>query len=272
MPATTAARQPTQGAPPPVQQAPASVNGGSGYPTAYPAPATGRPPVAPPPAPPADNSEDEAPSAPFFDLALGTYVPLSIGGQASLELPGRLLLQLDVGWMPPAYGSAINGIVQAAGGYDAAIGQIVDSALEDAIVVRVSGGWRPFPSAGFEILGGYTHVSLSGSVSPQAVADVVGGDFAGQVASQLVTSNVDVSSQLHNFHVGLGWRWVAWDHLVIRASLGYTQTVGSATSVESPDSPEAAALANPVIDTEMSKVYEDYVKLPVVGVSGGYRF
>jgi hypothetical protein len=199
-------------------------------------------------------------------------VPLSLGGQGTLELPGRLLLQLDLGWMPPAYGSAINGLVQAVGGYDAAIGQIVDAALEDALVVRVSGGWRPFPSAGFEITGGYTHVSLSGSVSPEAVADVVGGDFASQVAAELLTSDIDLSSQLHNFHVALGWRWVAWDHLVIRANLGYTQTVGSSTSVDTPDSKEAVAIANPVVDREMGKVYETYVKLPVVGLSGGYRF
>lgn len=240
-----------------------------GYPYATPYPAPAGPAAAP--APP-DVSEDEEPSPPFFDLALGTYVPLSLGGQASLELPARLLLQLDVGWMPPAYGSAINGLVQALGGYDPAIGELVDGALRDAVVVRVSGGWRPFPSAGFEIYGGYTHVGLSGSVSPSAVANIVGGDFADQVAEELLTSDVDVSSKLHNFHVALGWRWVAFDHLVIRATVGYTQTVGSSTSVETPDRPEAAALANPVVDARMTEVYTTYVKLPVVGLSGGYRF
>ncbi len=219
-----------------------------------------------------DASHEDEPSAPWFDLALGTYVPLSMGGQGTLELPGRLLLQLDVGWMPPAYGSAINGLVQAVGGYNSSIGQIVNSALEDAIVVRVSGGWRPFPSAGFEIYGGYTSVSLSGSVSPATVAEVVGGEFAGQVASAVLVNDINVSSQLHNFHVALGWRWVAFDHLVIRTNVGYTQTVGSSTSIESPDAPAAVALASPVVEAEMGKVYEQYVKLPLVGLSGGYRF
>jgi hypothetical protein len=217
-------------------------------------------------------TEDPEPTAPFFDLAVGTYVPLSLGGQATLELPARLLLQLDLGWMPPAYGSAINGLVEAFGGYNGAMAEIINGSLEDAVVVRVAGGWRPFPSAGFELYGGYTHIALSGSVSPSSVAAIVGGDFANQVATQALTENVDVASRLHNFHVAVGWRFVAFDHLVIRTTLGYTQTLASSSSVETAQVPEAAAIANPIVDAELGKIYKDYVKLPVLGVSGGYRF
>ena len=70
----------------------------------------------------------------------------------------------------------------------------------------------------------------------------------------------------------VGWRWVLVDHLVIRANIGYLQTLGSSTTVESPDFPEAAALATPIADAELGKIYEDYVKLPTVGLSAGYRF
>ncbi|MBW2458401.1 MAG: hypothetical protein JRI68_28120 [Deltaproteobacteria bacterium] len=223
-----------------------------------------------PPGPDAAEAPDE-PSPPFFDLALTTHVPLSIGGAATLELPGRVLLQVDLGWMPPAYGSAINSLVPSSGASDGGVAALVDAALEDVMVVRAAAGWRPFPSAGFELTGGYTYVSLSGSVSPDDLASVVAGDFASEIAQQL-EHDITLESQLHNVHVALGWRWVAWDHLLIRANLGYTQTLGSSSSVSIPDHREGEALANPVVDAELGDVYRQYVKLPVLSLGAGYRF
>jgi hypothetical protein len=174
--------------------------------------------------------------------------------------------------MPPGYGSAINGIVQGFAGYDDDVGQLIGEAFDRAAVVRIAGGWRPFSSAGFELFGGYTYVGLYGSVSPAAVARVVGGDFAENVAQNLLSEDVSVSSRLHNVHIGLGWRWVAFDHLVIRANLAYMQTLGSSTSIEAPELPEAAAAATPIANEVLGDAYRTYVKLPVFGLSAGYRF
>lgn len=229
------------------------------------------PVAAAPPAPP-DAAPENPDDPPNVDLMLGTQVPLSLGALVSLELPGRVLLQGELGWMPSAYGSAINGVVQGFGAYDSDIKALVDGSLEDALVARVSAGWRPFPSAGFEIFGGYTHIALSGTVTPGAVAGVVGGAFADTVTSQFLSDDVAISSGLHNVHVGLGWRWVAFDHLVIRLTVAYMQTLASSSSIETPELPEAARLANPFIDETLSGVYEDYVKLPVIGLNAGYRF
>ena len=209
---------------------------------------------------------------PNFDLMVGTQVPLSVGAIAALELPGRILLSGELGWMPRAYGSAINGVVSSLGAYNDNVRDLVDGTLEDALVVRISGGWRPFPSAGFEMFGGYTHIALSGSVSPQTIAGIAGGEVAQLVAAQGLSQDVLVSSGLHNFHVGLGWRWVAFDHLVIRASIAYTQTLASSSSVETPDVPELGTLATPFIDKELDTIYGDYVKLPLLGLAAGYRF
>ncbi|MCA9623054.1 MAG: hypothetical protein KC731_28745, partial [Myxococcales bacterium] len=217
-------------------------------------------------------AEEEEPAPPFVDLALSAQAPLSLGAMAGLELPARLLVELEVGWMPPAFGSAIGGLVQSFGGFDSTIGQLVDEAFDDAVVVRASGGWRPFSSAGFFLFGGYTYVGLSGSITPAKIASVAGDSFASQVAAQVITQDVNVSSQLHNFHVGLGWRWVVWDHLVIRASLAYMQTLGSSSSVETPQAPAVGNAATPIVDEELSAIYGTYVKLPVIGLAAGYRF
>lgn len=255
------------------------------YPTPVSAPSSGfydpSRQSAPQPSPPPQSAdvaipaeEDEEPSPPFFDLAVVTYVPLSVGGQLSLELPARILLQADVGWMPHAYGSLINGLVSRWGAYDPAIAALVDGVLDDALVVRASAGWRPFPSAGFEMIGGYTMVRLTGSIAPGDLAAAVQSDLGDEAAAVLGTQlgdEVGLVSQLHNFHVALGWRWVAFDHLLIRANIGYTQTLASKSSVKT-DKPDLEALVNPVVDEELGAIYKRYVKLPVVGVSAGYRF
>lgn len=275
------------GSPSPPAGSPASAGlqatpgGGYGAPQGYYSPPAYYPPYQPYAHPPTvapdrvdqDDAEDDGTNdPPYFDLAVGTYVPLSIGAQASLELPARLLVQGDIGWMPGMYGSAINGLIQQFGGYDGNVGELVDGALDGAVVLRLSGGWRPFPNAGFEILGGYTFVSVSGSASPEEIASVVGGGFDQTLEAAGVTDDVSLSSQLHNFHVALGWRWVAFEHLVIRANVGYLQTLGSSAELSVPSNPELADQANPAVDETLNELYTSYVKLPVLGLSGGYRF
>jgi hypothetical protein len=220
----------------------------------------------------AEPGTEEEPSSVAFDLAAETIVPLSLGGAASLEIPGRVLIQANLGWMPPGYGAAVSGLVQSVGGTDPGVGALVDAALDGAFVARVSAGWRPFPSAGFEITGGYTYVGLSGGLSAADLASAIGGNVAAAYAASPFEADISVRSKLHNFHVGLGWRWVVWDHLLIRATLGYMQTLGSSSSVEISGHPELATMANDTVAPMLADVYKSYVKLPYLGIDAGYRF
>jgi hypothetical protein len=248
-------------------QQPAAVSPG------YVAPSQSYAPIAPPNKDSVEdgNAADEEERNVFFDIALTTQAPLFMGGQLSLELPGRLLLQGDIGYMPEFYGSAINGMMQSFGGYEPTTAALIDAALDGAVVARASLGWRPFASAGFEFSAGYTSITLDGDVSPEDVAGVVQGEFASEIANSL-EQDISLSSQLHNFHVALGWRWVAFDHLLIRANVGYTQTLASSSSVEIPDNATAERLANERIDDVLDPIYTTYAKLPTIGLGAGYRF
>lgn len=269
---------PSPAAPTPPAAAAAAPAPGSPYPGAWAAPQPGYyyGPTYYTPSPPlyerGSEDEEDPLAPPNLDLAVGTLFPLAIGPQLTLELPGRVMLQGDVGWMPPAYGSLVNRMVQRFGAYDEQFQSLIASAIEDALVARVTAGWRPFSQAGFEIFGGYTLVDLHGRAVPADVAAVVAGDFAAAVAESVVGDVVEIDSQLHSFHVGLGWRWVALDHLVIRANLAYMQTVGSSSSVSVPAAPELEREATEIVDEELGEIYARYVKLPVAGLSAGYRF
>lgn len=248
----------------------------SGYywrPAGTPPPQPGvRGPGAPPDVPDAEQQRGDEPSSVAFDLAAETIVPLTIGGSASLEIPGRILLQGNLGWMPPGYGAAVSGLVEAFGGYDPGAGALVDAALDGAFVARVSAGWRPFSDYGFELTGGYTYVGLSGSLTAGELATAIGGNVAAAYAASPFEADIAVRSELHNFHVAIGWRWVAWEHLVIRATLGYLQTLAASSEVEISGHDELAAQATETADPLLADVYESYVKLPYLGIGAGYRF
>jgi hypothetical protein len=245
--------------------------------TVYPsfAPAPGR--VETSPALPDAREPVEAPSsAPAFDLAVATEMPLMIGGQATLELPYRFLLQGEVGVLPGAFVNAVDGALVAAGSYDATTSQIVRGALSSSLIVRLSGGWRPFPAHGFEVMGGYTLASMGAGVSARQVIESAAGIT---VPAEIPDGELQLHSTVHSVHVSLGWRWVVADHFVIRASLAYLQSVASSSHIDVPAAlqgvPAVAARidqANQTIDATLNDTYTKYVKLPVLGISMGYRF
>jgi hypothetical protein len=77
----------------------------------------------------------------------------------------------------------------------------------------------------------------------------------------------------------VGWRWLLGEHVVLRASLGYLQAVGSSSHVDVPASLSANPLiaaqlanVNRAVDSTMNDAYTKYLKLPVLGLSLGYRF
>jgi len=220
---------------------------------------------------PSEESDD-----PSVEVAVTTVFPLYVGGQASLELFGHLLLAADLGGMPAAYGSAINGTIQGFAGYDNGVANLADGSFENALVARIAAGVRPFKDAGFELWGGYTMIDVDGQTSlDEIVAAVDTSDLSSEVtaaANQLGNTPVGVSSTIHAVHVGLAWRWLLVDHLSIRASVGYLQALSSSSSLEISELPEVEPLVNPAVDSTLDSLYSDYLKMPYGGLSVGYQF
>jgi hypothetical protein len=230
-----------------------------------------RGPYGPPYGQTPDAAADE-PSGFSFDLAVGTIFPLGLGPQVTIEIPGRILLSGDIAWMPGGYASAILGMVETFGKRNALLGAAIEDSLSDSLVGRASLGWRPFSDYGFEIYAGYTGIRSSGTASPKVVARLVDDDLGDRIEDE-IDQDIEVDAQLHNFHVALGWRFLALeDHLVIRATVGYTQTVGSSATLRIPGQPDIERQAQPIFERELDRVVTNDVKLPMIGLNLGYRF
>lgn len=213
-----------------------------------------------------------------LDLGFGTEAPISVGGVVTAEVPGRILLQLGLGFMPHGYSNAIDGFLTSVGAYDQTISNLVRNSLGNSFVLRASAGWRPFSGHGLEILGGYTLMTLGGSTT---AADVINAVLAESGSPQRVSSsmNADIplAATLHNVHVSLGWRWLlADDHLVVRASVSYIQCLASNVGVNlSNVGGQAAAMegqVNQALNGFLSPYFTTYAKAPTLGLSAAYRF
>lgn len=226
---------------------------------------------------PSDLASPEPERSPVaFDVALAAHVPLMLGGQATLELPLGFLVQTELGVLPGFSIDAVDSVLVSAGAYDEATSTIVRESLRDSFVFRLSAGMRPFPDHGFEFLGGYTLASLGGGVGARTAVEAVSGVA---VPAAVPDVEIGVTSTVHAFHVGLGWRWLLAEHFVVRASLGYVQAVGSSSEIEVPSElaqdPQVRAgvtAANAALDEKLDDIYTTYVKMPLLGLSLGYRF
>ena len=255
-------------------------------PDALPSERTDSPPLAgaspgSPRGPSTVSAGDAAPSVPArprwydpfaLDLSAATWVPLSIGPEASLELPGRALLQVHVGWMPELYSQTLTDTVANAGAIDRPTAELVDGAVRGATTWRIAAGWRPLPDAGLEVTVGYAHVSVEGRTNTAEVLPLVPPEVAERLGQELGDTNIQLHSSIHHFTMAAGWRWLIGDRFVIRANLGYLQAFSASSDLAIESRPDLARLAEPTVRSALHEQYMRYIKVPVVGLGIGYRF
>lgn len=266
----------------PAEPAPLATAGGSAIaetPASAEPPATTPAPTAPPTDPPAaaPTKRRKLPRLPAgfaIDLTAGTSFPVAVSVAPVIEFPYRLLLHLELGWLPGPYVDAINGVVVAVGGYDANSAQIIRDAIKNSLVFRTSVGWRPFKRRGFEFRGGYTLASLGGGLTPAQGIELATGESLERTGERAIP----LSATLHSFHIEVGWRFVVRERLVIRTMLGYLQTVASESRLDvdratlRPIAATAVDRAEVALDDYLRDLFTTYVKAPVISLHLGYRF
>ena len=217
-------------------------------------------------------AEPDDSSRMHLDVGAGSHVPLLVGAEATLELPSRLLFQTEIGWMPRPYVALINTSLVELGAYDDTTATLIESALGNSMIVRLSAGYRPFARAGFEVFAGYTLAVLGGGLSGREVIEAVSTRELPPDADR----EIPLHSTTHSLHAGLAWRFLVNPRLVIRVSLSYFQTVASSSGIDVTARTQAGANAVAEIDAEidayLDDIYTTYVKAPLVGVIAAYRY
>ena len=211
-----------------------------------------------------------------IDAMPSTDVAIHAGVKSTVEGPYRLRYSLSAGILPGPYLDLINTICTGFGWYDDATADLIASALQNSVVIRNHLGWRPFKRHGFQFELGYGLVTLGGGVSG---SDVISAATGEEIPDDLdETFSFSVAATLHMADVTVGWEWVLWKHLVIRADVGGAFTLGSNTIVEQ-DFDELNRFAQPYVDDfevwaedYLDDTFTSYVHTPTIGLAVGYRF
>lgn len=209
------------------------------------------------------------------DLAFGTHLPISIGGEVTATFYEHFLVSLHVGYMPGAYVSMINGIAVGAGAYDDTVAGVVSAAANRSRVVRASIGARPFARSAFELQLGYTMISAGGAVAGrEAIEHATGADLSGY------ETDGSVASRLHGIHASIGGRWVFREHLMFNVAFGWFHTLRSRTDIASrgdlPLDPMALGRVQHAVheaeDYLDRRVLQRWAFTPELRLTLGYRF
>lgn len=205
-----------------------------------------------------------AQALPELELAAGANFPVSLGLEAQIELPLRMLARVHVGWMPPAHVSVINAVATGFDWYDDATADLVSAAIDGALVLRLSGGWRPVDTWGLEVSAGYTLITGGGSVTSAEALEIA----TGQSVSTRANADIPLEATLQGVHVDAGWRWRLGKMLSIRVALGYFQTLAASTAL----TVGRGRLQEPISRAEayLDTILETYALAPELKVSVGY--
>jgi hypothetical protein len=216
----------------------------------------------------ADDDEGEW----HLGVELGTDFPIHAGARLQMEHFDGFRMSFAVGLLPGAYVDVINSIVVAFGGYDEDEAELVASALQDSLVLRLQGGWRPLEDVGFYFEGGYTVATLGGGVASEDLLSTLGASGAG---GPNVERSYVVESTLFILGAEVGWDWVLEGHWTVRASLGFVTTVASETTIVPGTTLQRTRFTDELTRdaaNHLDGVYTAYVHAPIVGVAVGYRF
>jgi hypothetical protein len=208
-----------------------------------------------------------------FELSAGTRFPLDIGIEGTVEAPFGLTAHLGLSWMPRFYRNMINETAVSFGWYDDTDAAIVGAALEDALLISPTVGWRPPPLDGFEVYGGYILTFLGGTITRAEAEEISDEDLQGAGAG---IDEVPLSGTAHGFQLGVAYQVALQRHLALRLSLAYFQLFDSGTSIDlTVDGAAAQRVADRVevaLDDYLHDLLTTYVKAPLFGFSMVYRF
>ncbi len=201
-----------------------------------------------------------------------TSFPIQLGGRLWLELPGRVRVGTSLGYLPGAYESAVNSVLVDAGAYDKPTGELVRAALSSSLVWRAEVGWRPFSDLGGYIDVGYALATIRGDFDLASLADVL--DQPSLTAVRGLPNSYALSGLLHMITVELGWQWLVYKGLTIRAAAGAAISVAATAEIQAGGTSAQTSLAAGLISASEVLVEEtltQYVVTPTISLALGWQ-
>jgi hypothetical protein len=198
-----------------------------------------------------------APSEFSLDISAMTLLPLVIGGMVGFEVPGHVVMRVGAGFVSSAYVDALNSVAMDQGAYDGGSAQLASLLLNDATVLELGLGVRPWGTPGIEL-----DVSYALLWSHRRI------DMA-QLGGSLGDAGLDLT--IDAVHAELAWQTEPADFVYFRVAVGWAQAFDHHVSV--------AGAGDAATQTEMHTSADALASAvgrhafgPTLGASLGVRF
>lgn len=223
-------------------------------------------------------------AAPKVHVVAGTRAPLSVGGKARVEVPGRVQLGAGAGYLPGGYVDVINGVAMSFDAYGESTANVIKAAIQSSLVVDADVAWRPFPEHGFTFGAGYSLVTLGGDASGQELLAAAAGVEApeepsggpgGRFDVGATDRTYDMAATVHMLRPELGWQVPIGENLLLDFGLGGAFTVAASAAIEPEFDPASEELQEAFTsETEAWLVdeIESWVHSPTLSIGFGGRF
>jgi hypothetical protein len=201
----------------------------------------------------------------------GTEFPLDVGARVTFELPGRLQLTGAIGFMPSGYTQLINDTLVDFNAYDQATANLIQSSLQNTLLLHLRLGWQPFDRHGFYFQAGYMVGFLGGGASGASV--LAAGGHGGLIGSGAASDSFDISTTVQGITFEIGWVWLIEDRWQLRAGLGGMHTFASSSTITKRGGHETAddkTLENGAA-AYIDNVMTTYVYSPMITFTAGFR-
>ena len=213
-------------------------------------------------------------AAPIGNLEVFTAFPTDVGVRGTLEGPGRVRLTGSAGRLPQPYLDAINNTATARGWYDDHTAGLIDTALQDAVVLRAHLGWRPIDRLGFQFEAGFGWMGLGGGLTSAEVLEAMYGyDLSAWLGNDY---SFLAEAVLRRAEGSVGWEHVIGEHILVRWDLGVSYTVNATARVDR--NFDAGWLFNDALDDLEDGLEDDLedalekVHTPILALGIGWRF
>lgn len=230
------------------------------------------------PAPPESTGAEREPGEASGDdwhltIEALTDIPVMVGGRVGVEAPGRVRFGTSVGFMPSSYVDIINSTAETFDWYGEATATLIETIVQNSLILRLHAGWHPWAERGFYFEGGYTLGIASGNAVGQ---DTIAGASGADSPDADENRELDADTTIHMADVEVGWQWKVVDDVWVRTALGgaFTLAADSVISRNFNTSGPNARLWDAFEEAGelyVIDVLETYAHTVVLSVAVGYR-
>lgn len=218
------------------------------------------------------------PAGHHLDVAALTDFPLLVGGGVAYELPVRLRAEVTAGVLPGPYVDAINWGMTTFDVYSETTAELIDVVLQNSFVLHSQIGYRPLPRRGLSVSLGHQYINLGGDTADISLfGDIAVPERLLEIA-EAEAGELETKVSAHMISGEIGYQWQIQERLSLRATAAFAYTLHASAAVSAtqearnPVSQEALDLVTVAAEDYLEFVFEEWVHLPMVGVSAGYRF